>query len=262
MPTDLPQPVQAMLHEHIVQVHDSLPGLLAGLYVHGSVALGAYQPGLSDIDFIAITSRTCAEHDIAALRAIHQALATSHPYAPLEGSYLQWQDLGQRAGLVPPRPYVHDGVLNPGGHHDINAVTWWILKNRGVTLLGPPANQLNIQVDWEGLVAAMHRNMNIYWASFTSNPRRMTWLLGDYGVQWAVLGVLRQFYTFREQSITSKVGAGVYGLAHTPRRWHRLIQEAIDIREGRPATAYRSRVVRAIEARAFLQMVIAACQSD
>jgi hypothetical protein len=262
MSSDLPLLVQTALDDYIDQVHSVLPGLVAGLYVHGSVALGTYQPGLSDIDFIVVTSRTCTDQDIAALRAIHQALTTRHPRAPLEGSYLQWQDLGQRVGHVPPRPYIHDGVFYPGGHHDINAVTWWILKNRGVTLLGPPANQLDIQVDWDGLVAAMHRNMNTYWASFTSNPRRMAWLLGDYGVQWAVLGVLRQFYTFREQSITSKVGAGVYGLAHTPRRWHRLIQEAIDIREGRPATAYRSHIVRAIETRAFLQLVIAACQID
>ncbi len=115
---------------------------------------------------------------------------------------------GAAGGSDPAAPYLHDGVLNPGGHHDINAVTWWVLKNRGVALLGPPASQLDIQVDWDGLVAAMHRNMNIYWATFTSNPQRMTWLLGDYGIQWTVLGVLRQFYTFRERAITSKVWRG------------------------------------------------------
>jgi hypothetical protein len=87
----------------------------------------------------------------------------------------------------------------------------------------------------------------------------MAWLLNDYGIQWAVLGVLRQFYTFRERAITSKVGAGMYGLLHTPQQWHRLIQEAIDFREGRARSTYRSKIVRAISARAFLQLIITAC---
>jgi hypothetical protein len=49
--------------------------------------------------------------------------------------------------------------------------------------------------------------MNTYWARFTTDPRYIAWLLADYGIQWTVLGVLRQFYTFREHAITSKVGA-------------------------------------------------------
>ena len=38
-----------------------------------------------------------------------------------------------------------------------------------------------------------------------------------------------------------------------------LIQEAINIREGKTRSSYRSRIVRAITARAFLQLIIAAC---
>jgi hypothetical protein len=74
-----------------------------------------------------------------------------------------------------------------------------------------------------------------------------------------VLGVLRQFYTFRERSITSKTGAGLYALDHTPARWHPLIREAINIREGPYTSAYRFRFVRALAARAFLQHVIKQC---
>jgi hypothetical protein len=77
-----------------------------------------------------------------------------------------------------------------------------------------------------------------------------------------VLGVLRQFYTFRERAITSKTGAGMYGLVHTPAQWHRLIHEAINIRAGSSASGYRFRIVRAITARAFLQLIIAACNTE
>jgi hypothetical protein len=261
MATELPQQVQRALDEYIGLVNGALPGLLEGLYLHGSLALGAYTPRLSDIDFIAVTGRRCTPDDIAALRAVHDTLRQRHPDLPLEGSYLQWQDLGLLENRIPPHPHIHDGVLHPSGHHDINGVTWWLLKHQGVALLGPPAEQLGIEVDWDDLLAKMRHNLNTYWASFTRSPRRMVWLLDDYGVQWAVLGVLRQLYTFRERAVTSKVGAGRYGLLHTPARWHWLIQEAIDIREGRLRSPHRLRVGRALAARTFLQMIIAACGS-
>ncbi len=152
--------------------------------------------------------------------------------------------------------------MHASGYHDINAVTWWVLKHRGIAVLGPSPQHFAIEIDWDDLLAKMHHNLNTYWPRFTSNPRRMAWLLDDYGIQWAVLGVLRQFYTFRERAITSKTAAGTYSLAHTPCRWHQLIKEAINIRMGTHASLYRFRIVRAIEARAFLQLIIAACKVD
>jgi hypothetical protein len=261
-PAIIPQPVQQVLDAYISLANDSLPDLLAGLYLHGSVALGAYNPSLSDIDFIAITSRRCTPSDVESLRVIHQTLIQRYPEAQLEGSYLQWQDLGGSEETIPPHPHIHDGVVRASGYHDINAVTWWILKYRGIAILGPSPEQLAIEVDWDDLLAKMYHNLNTYWARFTFDPRRMAWLLDDYGIQWTVLGVLRQFYTFREHAITSKTAVGEYALAHTPRQWHQLIQEAINIRTRTSTSFYRSRIVRAIEARAFLQLIIAACHVD
>lgn len=54
----------------------------------------------------------------------------------------------------------------------------------------------------------------------------------------------------------------MYGLAHTPRQWHQLIQEALNIRAGTRTSSYRFQIVRAIAARAFLQLIIAACNTD
>lgn len=44
-----------------LEVADRLePGLVEGLYLQGSIALGDYRPGVSDIDFVAVTSRPLA----------------------------------------------------------------------------------------------------------------------------------------------------------------------------------------------------------
>ncbi len=52
MSTAIPQSVQHVLNEYIALVHEALPGLLTGVYLQGSLALNAFSPGLSDIDFI------------------------------------------------------------------------------------------------------------------------------------------------------------------------------------------------------------------
>jgi hypothetical protein len=262
MSTTIPPSVQPVVDAYLRLTTITLPGFLTGFYLHGSLALGAFNPRFSDIDFITIASRPCTPSDITCLRTIHQTIAHTYPQWPLEGSYLQWRDLGRFEETISPHPYHHDGILHPGGHHDMNAVTWWVLKHRGIAIIGPSPDQLDIHVDWDDLLATMHHNLNSYWASFTTIPRRMAWLLTDYGIQWAVLGVLRQFYTFREHAITSKEGAGIYALDHTPRQWHPLIQEALTIRAGTGATSYRFRIARAITARAFLQYIIAACNAD
>jgi hypothetical protein len=107
----------------------------------------------------------------------------------------------------------------------------------------------------------MRHNPNTYWKNFSCKPGRMAWLLTDFGIQWAVLGVLRQYYTFREQDISSKTGAGEYALKYLPTRWHRLIREAIHIREHTGVSVYPSRILRAVEAWAFLRYVIRSCNS-
>ena len=95
MSTAIPQSVQHVLNEYIALVHAALPGLLDGVYVHGSLALSAFNPGLSDVDFITITNRRCTATDIDTLRAIHHTLVQRYPLTQLEGCYLLSQDVGR-----------------------------------------------------------------------------------------------------------------------------------------------------------------------
>jgi hypothetical protein len=242
-------------------MEEELPDLLVGFYLHGSLALGAFSPTFSDIDFISVVSRRCTENDVEHLRNVHATVAREHPRWEMSGSYLMWEDLGRSEEAIPLGPCYHDSVLNPAGHHDLSFVTWWVLKNRGIALVGPQLQDLDFAVDWERLLTGMHKNLNTYWKNFTCQPKRMAWLLTDFGIQWTVLGVLRQYYTFRENDITSKTGAGEYALEHLPARWHRIIREAIHIREYTGTSSYRSRLFRATEAWLFLNYVIHAAKS-
>jgi hypothetical protein len=247
------------LDEYVTLLESKVPGFVTGLYLHGSLALGAFNERLSDIDFVALLSRRATSADIEHLRAIHRQIAANYPKRLLEGSYLQWDELGKLEEELSPAPFHHDNQFDGSGNFDINSVTWWVLKHRGIGLIGPQPHKLAFEVDWELLVTRMRQNLNSYWVNYVRRPRGITWLLTDFGVEWTVLGVLRQYYTFVAHDITSKSGAGEYALEHLPYKWHRIIREALHIREDKGTSLYGSRLMRAGEAYNFLRYLIEYC---
>ena len=166
------------------------------------------------------------------------------------------RDLGKASDVLAPHPHFHDGAFQPAARGGINWVTWWELKHYGIPVLGPGPRNLPFTVDWDLLLAEMRDNLNSYWRSWTKRPGRILLLYSNWGIQWAVLGILRQFYSFRENSITTKVRSGEYALGCLPAQWHPLIQEAIGIRQGNKQSSYRFRFVRMLLADHFLKYII------
>lgn len=142
----VPELIQPLLEEYLRLMTKELPGLLSGFYLHGSIALNAFNPKLSDIDFIAFINWQCTTNDFGALQKIHQTIAAKYPLWRLEGSYLQWDDIGQ--------------LEETAGRFDLNCITWWVLKERGITLIGNEPRDLDITVSWELLIAKMQENMH------------------------------------------------------------------------------------------------------
>jgi Domain of unknown function (DUF4111) len=259
MDTRIPECIRPVLNDYLLLLQIELPGLIEGFYIHGSIALNAFNPYLSDIDFITILIQRATTSEVKKLKAVHKKLELSYPQWKLEGSYLLLEDVGREQQEIAPYPYYHDRDLHSAGYHDINQATWWVLKHQGICLIGVPPENLAFTVDWNLLQRKMKENLNSYWVSWTRAPSKVAYLLTDSGIEWAVLGVLRLFYVLREHEIVSKTEAGRYALVHLPPKWHQLIQEAIDFREIRHGSSYRSKVSRAIEAVRFLRYVINVC---
>src|SRR5690606_39088415 len=93
---------------------------------------------------------------------------------------------------------------------------------------------------------------------FTTNPSRISWTLSEYGFQWVITRTLRQYYTFCENDITSKLGAGEYGLKHFP-QYNKIIQEALNIRRKLKGSLYPRPIHRALDAERFLKFIIEQC---
>src|SRR5215813_10369721 len=111
MDSRIPELIQPLLNTYLAQVERLLPGFMTGFYIQGSIALGAFNEQLSDIDFIAVISRVCTADDVERLAQIHQTVAHLYPRWSLEGSYLQASDLGQFQETIAAYPTYHDCSL-------------------------------------------------------------------------------------------------------------------------------------------------------
>ncbi len=257
----IPESIRPALENYLLLVERQLPDLLSAFYIVGSIALDGFNERFSDIDFVAVLNRRATPTEIEKLQHIHRLIDKNYPRWKMSGSYLQAHDLGHFNDEVEPYPACHDGVIHPAGHFELNSVTWWILKNHGIALLGSEPQKLSFTVDWNRLISRMRENLNTFWMSYTKQPKRIITTLSNWGVQWTVLGVLRQFYTFRENTITTKEKAGIYALNCVPTRWHPLIREAVNIREGKKPSAYRSRIARTVEVISFTRYIIQTCNA-
>jgi hypothetical protein len=258
----IPKPIQPTLLHYLALMDQQLPDLLRAFYVEGSIALGGFNEHFSDIDFIATLHHQMLPPEIDALRNIHQIVTKNYPRWKLEGRYLPAHIFDQGDQRDEPNPHYHDGALHLNGHFELNSVEGWILKNHGIALVGPAPQELPFTIEWAALIMAIRQNLNSYWVQWTNRPTRLLMMLSDWGIQWAVLGVLRQFYSFRENTITTKVRAGEYALTCLPAHWHPLIQEALRIRAGQARSAYSYRPTRTIEAISFLKFIIQTCNAN
>jgi hypothetical protein len=251
----LPEVLSPTIESYIFQVNQRLPGFLEAFYIVGSIALDEFNPHFSDVDFIAVTSHSATEKEVETLREIHQKVERSFPHWKLSGAYLLPADLGKQSREIGERIVFHDGKLQPQADFEANPITWWILKNGGIPALGVDPSELSITVDENYLVTWTVGNMNTYWKSWTRQPGKLIAMMSDWGIQWTVLGVARQFYTVHEKKVITKQRSAEYLLTVVPEKWHRILREAIRIRTKSPDPLYRSRIVRMREAVNFMKYI-------
>jgi Nucleotidyltransferase domain len=63
--------VQAVVEDLLARLDRALPGRVAGFYVVGSACMGAFRPGRSDIDFVAVLDGELTATDLARLGRLH-----------------------------------------------------------------------------------------------------------------------------------------------------------------------------------------------
>ncbi|PGM57869.1 aminoglycoside adenylyltransferase domain-containing protein [Bacillus sp. AFS053548] len=259
---EIPKEINVILDTYFHYFDLKLPDLMESFYLYGSITLGVYKIGFSDIDFIAGVKRKVTDADLKIMKEIHKDVQKKFPNTILDGWYILNEDiksLSEEGNLC---IRFNDGKFQGLNKFQKNSIDAFQLKKYGITVRGLNIDNVDISVNWDILLSNMGDNLNSYWLSWLNNCKKfptvkyLSLFVSLRSIEWGILGVSRLYYTFKEKDITSKVGAGEYVLEVVPKRWHKIINESIRLRTEHKKSYYKSIFTRRKDAIDYMEFMI------
>jgi hypothetical protein len=264
--------IDQTVDRYLALVDHLLPGVVSGFYLVGSVALGAYRPSRSDIDFVAVVSDEVDGHHFRRLRTaqvgiglwtVTKAVRQGRPplTGTLNGVFVRQGNIDKPVTeIVPAASQVGERFYVGRGGSDVSPVAWKVLAERGIPARGAHPESLRLTTQPHLLRSWTAGNLESYWrpwaATLAGHPTRRFALRPRWSTAQGVLGVSRLHYTITTGEVASKEVAGQYALARFTRQWQPLITEALAYWRGGPDRLGMSAVRRAILTADFVNHVI------
>jgi predicted nucleotidyltransferase len=225
--------VRAILERLLSDVQAVLGKRLVGLYVHGSLAYGDFNPQTSDIDFLIVTTDSLPAEIFFSLKELHAHLFTSGlPWSQkLEGAYLPHEHLRRHDPAHGPIPW-----LGTDGHFAWEKLgsDWiiqrWVLREKGIVVTGPPLKPMIDPVSADDLREAVRGSLREWWSPPFPSPERFQ--SNEYQV-YAVLTMCRSLYVLEHGAIASKPEAACWAMKTLDEPWVRLVGEALAWQNGK-----------------------------
>lgn len=214
-----PEPVRAQIKRFVRDTRAILGENLTGIYLHGSLALGCFNPDRSDIDLLVVTRRPMAPETKRLMAGL--MLAQSGSPRPLEVSWVLEPELKRWR-----HPFPYDLHFSEDWRdrfeanltrldwdmwlsrekldRDLAAHVTILLRRGGVVLYGPPVPQIFPTVPVADYIDALFCDFE---------PCRDR--IGDDPV-YGVLNLLRVHLFLSEGQISSKEEAGRWGVRNLP----------------------------------------------
>ncbi len=260
MGSPLTGPAERAATRYLDVVDRLLPDRVQFLYLTGSAALGAFRPGRSDVDLVAVVDGALDAAGLRRLRVVHVTAATgtgvravAARHGPLTGTcnavFVSGADLRRPVTEIVPIASHTGHLFHVGSGFDVNPVTWKVLHDRGIAVRGPDPATLGLDPQPELLRPWNLANLESYWRPWAEGllrrPVARARFRPRWTTAWGVLGPPRLHHTVATGEVLAKEEAGAYALDTFDRRWHPLIREALAYRDGRRTDpAFRDPEVR------------------
>lgn len=219
--------VQDYLNRLVTLFRSELTGNLAGIYLHGSLAMGCFHPRTSDIDLLVVVQESVATETN---KQIAQRLLALHHEMPVKRGMEVSIILEQHAqATVYPTPfefhysddhrekYQADENYICGGYEDPDlAAHMMVTYHRGITLYGKPIREIFNPVDPTAYIKSILADIEDADKGIVDQPIYYS------------LNLCRVLLYLREGVISSKKEGGEWGLITLPSRYHALIQQSLD----------------------------------
>jgi hypothetical protein len=241
--------VRLLLDDLTTGIRDVLGAKLLGLILWGSYVVGDFDPGISDVDLLAVLSADVDELELAALEEMHAAVAREYPaWADrIEVRYATVATLdrpeagGEIVSISPGEP------LNRRRSDGRWQIDWYVARERGTALHGPAPAALLAPISREQFVASVRANVAT-WGDLSERLR------GQRGQAYGILLLCRALRAMRHGDQLSKPAAGRWAQSELP-EWADLIGRAVAWREmpeaapGRPMDAETRRFLEDVRSR-------------
>jgi hypothetical protein len=107
--------------------------------------------------------------------------------------------------------------------HDDSAVVYWVLRERGVTLIGPEPHSLVPPVSADLLRQEVLETMRTWREHLLANPNKLN---NRWRQTFVVLSYCRMLHTLQTRTVESKLAGVAWAKEALGSRWRQLIQRA------------------------------------
>ena len=232
-----PYPEMAsVLQRFVAGVQNALGNNFLGAYLVGSLATGDFDLD-SDVDFLVLTNAELSDAEVRSLQATHVDIHAlgCYPAEHLEGSYIS-RDLLNRTDLVGVEPlwFVDNGSTSlERSIHDNRWHVRWILRERGITIIGPDPKTLLHPVPTGALRSEAVATIQELKSRFVAEiDRPLGWFNTRLGQSFAVLTCCRMLYTCKSGTVQSKLSGVKWAEQSLDPTWCELIRNAWTERMG------------------------------
>jgi Domain of unknown function (DUF4111) len=203
---------RAQLDALVAGLRESLGAGLLAVYLHGSAALGCFNPRLSDLDVLVVARGRLSDDRRTSVVALLERASPPRGDRPLELHVLV---AGEVSPWRHPAPFeLHWGSRGavPRGTDPDLAAHLTVARAAGIALVGPPPEELLPEVPWEDYADALRRDL--------------AWTRDHAPDLYAILGPLRIWATLETGQLHSKASAAEWALPRLPPDVRTLVERA------------------------------------
>ena len=221
-----------VLGDLVSRVREILPDNLVGLCMQGSIAVGDFDEH-SDADFVVVTVEELTERQVVDLQAMHARIFDcGKEWAKhLEGSYFPKAVLRNLSSAGGKLWYLDNGHRQmERSRHCNTIVVRWIVRERGVTLVGPDPTTLIDPIPAATLQREIGEEIRSWCREILENQDRYR---NRFYQGFIVLNLSRMLHDYRMGCISSKRTGADWAKEILDPSWSDLI----DAWNGRPDPA-------------------------
>ena len=228
--------LREVLNYFVDDIAAELGESLVGIYLVGSIASGDFDLD-SDVDFLVVTNTELTDANMKSLQDIQIKIHNidCYPAKHLEGSYIRISDLNNWNIVGEKKLYYFDNgsTTYEQSTHDNQWHVRWILRERGITLVGSKPERILQPIPLDAMDAEIKTTMLQVRNVFQDEINRpLGFWNSRFGQSFAVLTYCRMLHTLHTGTVQSKKAGAKWAKEFVEPKWVKLIDQAWKEREG------------------------------